>query len=375
MIRHRCPFASIGALLFLWLLCGIASLLPSTAFAHQSGNSYLRIANAPPSLQVELDFAVRDLHSLLQVPVEERKEIRREDLPALGQRLSELVHESLQLEIDGEAVKLNFESQDVVLHNDGLYVRQLHWAPALPDTAAYLLVRYGFFNEEEKVARTFLRLASNGIESSLVLDARHSVQRLALREVALSELLWTYVREGALHIWGGLDHLLFLLCLLLPGLAIWRGEPATLARHALTVITAFTVAHSITLAAAALDWVVLPDRWIEACIAASIVIAAVLNLMPGQRRHQWALAFGFGLVHGLGFANGLRELGLSSTHFIETLLAFNLGVEAGQLIVVLAATLLLWPLLRSAVLADGLRRWGSVGIGAMAALWVVERLA
>ncbi len=375
MISHRCPFASIGALLFLWLLCGIASLLPSTVLAHQSGNSYLRIANAPPSLQVELDFAVRDLHSLLQVPVEERKEIRREDLPALGQRLSELVHESLQLEIDGEAVKLNFESQDVVLHNDGLYVRQLHRAPALPDTAAYLLVRYGFFNEEEKVARAFLRLASNGIESSLVLDARHSVQRLALREVALSELLWTYVREGALHIWGGLDHLLFLLCLLLPGLAIWRGEPATLARHALTVITAFTVAHSITLAAAALDWVVLPDRWIEACIAASIVIAAVLNLMPGQRRHQWALAFGFGLVHGLGFANGLRELGLSSTHFIETLLAFNLGVEAGQLIVVLAATLLLWPLLRSAVLADGLRRWGSVGIGAMAALWVVERLA
>ncbi len=326
MISHRCPFASIGALLFLWLLCGIASLLPSTVLAHQSGNSYLRIANAPQSLQVELDFAVRDLHSLLQVPVEERKEIRREDLPALGQRLSELVHESLQLEIDGEAVKLNFESQDVVLHNDGLYVRQLHWAPALPDTAAYLLVRYGFFNEEEKVARAFLRLASNGIESSLVLDARHSVQRLALREVALSELLWTYVREGALHIWGGLDHLLFLLCLLLPGLAIWRGEPATLARHALTVITAFTVAHSITLAAAALDWVVLPDRWVEACIAASIVIAAVLNLMPGQRRHQWALAFGFGLVHGLGFANGLRELGLSSTHFIETLLAFNLGV-------------------------------------------------
>ncbi len=352
-----------------------SALLSADVLAHQSGNSYLRIASTPQALDVQLDFAVRDLDSLLQIPESERRPLQRADLPALGERLSALVHEALQLEVDGAPVELRLDAQEVVLHNDGLYVRQHHTAPALPGQAAQLLVRYGFFNDEEKVARAFVKLDAGGEQRSFVFDARHAVQRLPLREVALAELLWTYVREGALHIWSGPDHLLFLLCLLLPGLALGRDHPASLGRYALAVVTAFTVAHSITLAAAALDWVVLPDRWIEACIAASIIVSAALNLWAGRRGHQWKLAFGFGLVHGLGFANGLRELGLSSSHFVATLLAFNLGVEAGQLLVVLAAGLLLWPLLHQAALVGRIQRWGSIGIGAVATIWLAERLA
>ncbi len=343
--------------------------------AHQSGNSYLRISSVPQSLEVQLDFAVRDLDSLLQVPEADRKPLSRDELPALAPRLSQLVNDALVLEVDGAPVALSFAAQDIVLHNDGLYVRQQHRAPALPEGAGQLLVRYGFFNDEEKVARAFVKLDANGSERSFVFDARHAVQRLPLRDLALTELLWTYVREGALHIWSGPDHLLFLLCLLLPGLVLGRDQPSLLLRYALTVVTAFTVAHSITLAAAALDWVVLPDRWIEACIAASIIVSAVLNLLSGRRVHQWKLAFVFGLVHGLGFANGLRELGLSSSHFIETLLAFNLGVEAGQLLVVAVAGLLLWPVLRRPIAVMRVQRWGSVSIGAMAAVWLLERLA
>ncbi len=367
-------FAALASMLAAWAMV-VSMLLPAAAHAHQSGNSYLRIASTSEALQVQLDFAVRDIDSLLQIPEAERRPLQRDDLPALGERLSALVQESLQLEADGSPVALRFHAQDVVLHNDGLYVRQHHTATALPADAAQLLVRYGFFNDEEKVARAFVKLNAGGQEQSFVFDARHAVQRLPLREVALVELLWTYVREGALHIWGGPDHLLFLLCLLLPGLVLAREQPAALGRYALTVVTAFTVAHSITLAAAALDWVVLPDRWIEACIAASIIVSAVLNLLSGRRGHQWKLAFGFGLIHGLGFANGLRELGLSSSHFIETLLAFNLGVEAGQLLVLLVVGLLLWPLLRQPALVGRLQRWGSVSIGVIAAVWLVERLA
>lgn len=351
------------------------ALLSALALAHQSGNSYLRIASTPQGLDVQLDFAMRDLDSLLQVPEAERRPLARDDLPALSERIALLVRASLQMDVDGVPVVLDFRSQEVVLHNDGLYLRQRHVGPALPDRAGQLLVRYGFFNDDEKIARAFVKLDANGAERSFVFDARHAVQRLPLRELALTELLWTYVREGALHIWSGADHLLFLLCLLLPGLVPGRDHLSSPGRHALTVVTAFTVAHSITLAAAALDWVILPDRWIEACIAASIIVSAALNLWYPRRGHQWKLAFAFGLVHGLGFANGLRELGLSSTHFIETLLAFNLGVEAGQLAVVGAAGLLLWPLLHRPVLVGRIQRWGSVGIGAVAAVWLVERLA
>jgi hypothetical protein len=198
----------------------IALLLPLTAAAHQSGNSYLRISSTEAGVSVQIDFAVRDLNSLLQIPPEQQKEIRRHELEELRDRLAALVSESLSLEADGDPLALIFHSQEVTVHNDGLYVRQTHTAAALPSNAAYLLVRYGFFNEEEKVARAFLKLNSGPLESTTVLDPRHAVQRLPLREIALAEALWTYAREGALHIWSGPDHLLFLLCLLLPGLSL-----------------------------------------------------------------------------------------------------------------------------------------------------------
>ena len=373
----------------------IALLLPLTAAAHQSGNSYLRISSTEAGVSVQIDFAVRDLNSLLQIPPEQQKEIRRHELEELRDRLAALVGESLSLEADGDPLSLTFQSQEVTVHNDGLYVRQTHTAAALPSNAAYLLVRYGFFYAEEKVARAFLKLNSGPLESTAVLDPRHAVQRLPLREIALAEALWTYAREGALHIWSGPDHLLFLLCLLLPGLGLAASRKPSLSvesaasdtagasvnlglrvvgMYALKVVTAFTLSHSITLAAAALDWVTLPDKLIESAIAASIIISALLNLRGGEGRQSWKLALGFGLIHGMGFANGLRELGLSSSHFIETLVAFNLGVEFGQLVVVLVAGLLLWPVLGNERVVRLIQRWGSLGILLMACVWLGERL-
>ncbi len=373
----------------------IALLLPLTAVAHQSGNSYVRISSTDTGLSVQIDFAVRDLNSLLQIPPAQQKEIRRHELEELRDRLAALVGESLILEADGDPLVLTFQSQEVTVHNDGLYVRQTHTAAALPSNAAYLLVHYGFFNEEEKVARAFLKLNSGPLESTSVLDPRHAVQRLPLREIALAEALWTYAREGALHIWSGPDHLLFLLCLLLPGLGLAASRKASLSvesaasetagapvnsglravgMYALKVVTAFTLSHSITLAAAALDWITLPDKLIESAIAASIIVSALLNLRGGEGRQSWKLALGFGLIHGMGFANGLRELGLSSSHFIETLVAFNLGVEFGQLVVVLVAGLLLWPVLGNERVIKLIQRWGSLGILLMACVWLGERV-
>ena len=373
-----------------WRVLLMGLLLPLTAAAHQSGNSYLRISSTEAGVSVQIDFAVRDLNSLLQIPPAQQKEIRRHELEELRDRLAALVGESLTLEADGDQVSLTFQSQEVTVHNDGLYVRQTHSAAALPASAAYLLVRYGFFNEEEKVARAFLKLNSGPLESTAVLDPRHAVQRLPLREIVLVEALWTYAREGALHIWSGPDHLLFLLCLLLPGLGLAAARGTVLSSesaaseaqsgwravgvYALKVVTAFTLSHSITLAAAALDWIALPDKLIESAIAASIIVSALLNLRGGEGRQSWKLALGFGLIHGMGFANGLRELGLSSSHFIETLVAFNLGVEFGQLVVVLVAGLLLWPVLSNARVIKLIQRWGSISILLMACVWLAERL-
>jgi hydrogenase/urease accessory protein HupE len=132
---------------------------------------------------------------------------------------------------------------------------------------------------------------------------------------------------GIEHILTGYDHLLFLLALMLRGGGLWS---------LLKIITAFTIAHSITLALAALDVVVLPGALVESVIALSIAYVALENLLPRYAvSRRWAVSFLFGLVHGFGFSSVLREIGLPKENLLLSLLNFNLGVEAGQLTVVL----------------------------------------
>ncbi len=357
-----------------WRLLAVLLLWPWAALAHQSGNSYLRIENSTDALVVQIAFPVRDLGTLVQDPAIGATPTR-EQLAQQQAVLARVVAGSLVIEAGGRALPLRFDVQHVALRNDGLYVSQRHTGPALPADTAAIVVRYGFFNEGERIARAFVQLVSGSYERSYVLDARHATLRLPLRDESLAESLWTYAREGALHIWSGPDHLLFLICLLLPALSLAAAGARAPAMHALQVITAFTAAHSVTLAAAALDWIALPEKPVEVTIAASIVVAALLALRGGVARYQWQLALGFGLVHGLGFAGGLRELGLSSEHVVGSLLAFNVGVEFGQMAVVLAAALLLWPFYGSALARARLQRWVAIANLLLASVWLVERLA
>jgi hypothetical protein len=188
------------------------------------------------------------------------------------------------------------------------------------------------------------------------------------------------VREGVWHIWIGLDHILFLISLLLPSVLLWRTiawQPAERAIDAFwdvfRVVTAFTVAHSITLSLAVLGVIDLPSRFVEAVIAASVVVAALNNLRPLVTRRLWMVAFGFGLVHGFGFASVLADLGLPRGALALALVGFNVGVELGQLAIVLVFLPFAFALRRTRFY----RRWvmvgGSLVIAALAAVWFVER--
>ena len=195
-------------------------------------------------------------------------------------------------------------------------------------------------------------------------------------------LLPAFLREGIHHILTGYDHVLFLLCLLLP--AVMRRTPqgwqpvATLRRAVwpvVGIVSAFTVAHSITLALAALKLATLPSWFIEPAIAVTIVLAALDNLVPVLRLPRAAVTFLFGLVHGFGFAGVLAELDLPASAFAWALLEFNVGLELGQLAIVFAVTALLYALRGW----HGYPRWvigaGSAAAIAVGALWFVERTA
>ena len=206
---------------------------------------------------------------------------------------------------------------------------------------------------------------------------------LRLRLVDAPTTFWHWLRLGANHIFGGADHLAFLLALLLgtaieraPAPGAWRLRPwrAAVAASA-ALVSAFTLAHSATLALAALGYLALPPRWVETSIALSIAYAAVETWRTPVAPRRWVAAFLFGLVHGLGFATALLDL-LPSARVITPLLAFNLGVEFGQLLIVVLAL----PLLIAIARIVGARRYRTRVIPlttaillALALLWTVER--
>jgi hypothetical protein len=182
-------------------------------------------------------------------------------------------------------------------------------------------------------------------------------------------------------VWIGYDHLAFLLLLLLPGVlraagvAGWQPVPTfrETARDLFRIITAFTLAHSLTLALAATGTVTIPVRPVEVAIAASIVIAGLLNLFPRAARVRLALAFGFGLVHGFGFANALAELGARGARLVPTLAGFNVGVELAQLSLVLLVLPFLFRARNSAFYAWRFMPAASLGAAMAGAAWLVAR--
>lgn len=210
--------------------------------------------------------------------------------------------------------------------------------------------------------------ALDGYAFGALLDARNPSVTIRTRPSAPGAA-GAYVAAGARHVLSGADHVLFVFCLLVLLFGRWRGL--------LTVITAFTVGHSITLALAMADVLRVASAPTEALIALTLVWPAAAAARPVLApAHQTAtIAGAFGLLHGLGFAGGLQELGLPSTQAVWALLGFNVGVELGQLLVVAAGAILLGVAARGTTLPPNLRRALAYPLGCAGALWFFERLA
>jgi hydrogenase/urease accessory protein HupE len=245
---------------------------------------------------------------------------------------------------------------------DARVVLDLHFA--CPTEPRRLGVRDDWFDLFGEHYRTIARIEAPGVvrEAAFLPDAREATIDLGADAPTHRG---SFFRLGVEHILTGYDHLLFLGALLLRG-----GGLLSL----LKIISAFTVAHSITLALAVLGVVTLPDRLVESVIAASIVWVALENVFlrnaPSQR---WRVSFLFGLVHGFGFASALNPLGLPPRHLALALLGFNLGVEAGQaLVVVCLLPLLVW--MRGSEWERPAVQAASLGVALLGFVWFVERI-
>jgi hypothetical protein len=215
---------------------------------------------------------------------------------------------------------------------------------------------------------------------SLVFSPSTTVQEFDVTSTGRLRGFLAVVRLGTEHIWMGFDHVMFLIALLLPAVLVrergkWRGSasfgPALI--NVVKIVTAFTVAHSVTLTLAALGLVHLPSRLVEVVIAASIAIAAADILWPVFRGRIWIVVFGFGLFHGFGFAGALEHTGVMREHLGLSLFAFNLGVEIGQLVIVVILFPFLFALRGLSVYRGVLLPVAACAMILMSLAWVGQR--
>ncbi|MBI5901467.1 MAG: HupE/UreJ family protein [Rhodocyclales bacterium] len=359
-------------------LLGLLLLLSLPVFAHKASDSYLMLDVQGRQVSGQWDIALRDIDFALGLDGDGNGEITWGEVRARHAEIAAWALGRLALQRGG-ACALMVTEHLVDSHTDGAYA-VLRLAGECPSGSGELTLGYRLLFELDALHRGLLRLGLDGGTQTAVLSPQRAEQRFAAGEASRLAQFGQYLVEGIWHIWIGFDHILFLLSLLLPAVLVhesggWRGVAGFRVAlvEVLWVVTAFTLAHSITLSLAALGLIELPSRLVESAIAASVVLAAANNLKPMVERRRWMVAFGFGLIHGFGFASVLAELGLPRETLVLSLLGFNLGVELGQLAIVAAfLPLAYW-------LRDGLfyRRvvfiGGSLATLTIALIWFVER--
>lgn len=364
------------------LTLGAAGLaFTPAAMAHKASDAYLKLAPAGAGTSLRVDIALRDLDAALDLDADADGKLTWGEVKTAWPAIDAYVQRHVRL----DGCVLDHPAPALEQRSDGVYAALGYHSPCpLPAAPA---LHYTVLANVDPTHRGLLSIAREGAPPELrVLDPRAamagppSVAPASAAGPAPVVSRWQFVREGIHHIVTGYDHVLFLMCLLLP--SVMRRTPqgwTPVARIGealwpiLGIVTAFTLAHSITLALASLKLMSLPATFIEPAIAVTIVLAAVDNLVPIFRGRRALVTFLFGLIHGFGFAGVLAEMDLPPAHFAWALFQFNVGLELGQIVIVLIATALLFGLRRGSRYGAVVIRGGSYAAILVGVVWFIER--
>ncbi|HEX8144108.1 MAG TPA: HupE/UreJ family protein [Pyrinomonadaceae bacterium] len=346
-------------------------LLVIPAHGHDLQASWTSVRFRPDSMELKIRMAADTVRSLIQdeAPL---ATFEPENFEKVRPLLREFAKKLYEVKADGQP--LVALQSDVAVVEDNIEFRLIY--PRTTRGPLFLKANYldrvipGYFahvnvtdEAEQPLSSQILKAESPSMEVALPSEA----SRRAVA-VAQGSSFKTFLKLGVEHILTGYDHLLFL-CGLLVVCRRFKSMAA--------IITCFTLAHSITLALAALDLITISGRIVEPLIAASIVFVGLENLLRrDEPRWRWALTFAFGLIHGFGFAGVLKEVGLGSagSGLLVPLFSFNLGVELGQIAVTAIVLPLLWWLRRLHAYERYGRQVISVMVALIGAYWLVERI-
>jgi hypothetical protein len=339
-------------------MSGLVAAYALLVLGHNPDTSYLQVRITADQVETRLTYDVFTLLAIERLDDNVDGQVSREELAKHAPRVEAFLREHVWLTINeddeteelgdfsgftwppdiGDAIgEADYHSANGLIH--------FNFVRPVTETPEQVKLTFGFFKKfgprhtvlgvfrygEQVYEDTFDRFYPEfnyitGYESPQQPSDPEAPPPVPTAETSMASRLWRFFKLGVEHIFLGYDHICFLIALIV----------VSKFREVVKIVTSFTIAHSITLILATLDVVQLPSRLVETCIAATIVYVAVENLWVKETGHRWWLTFFFGLVHGFGFAGVLRELGLPTTGLVRCLLAFNVGVEVGQLAIALA---------------------------------------
>jgi hypothetical protein len=327
-----------------------------------------------------VDFESDNLEKFMKLDDSGNGIVSWKEIKAHQEEIERFVLSHVDIRVDGKPCGREVERFEVYRRVHQSYIRLfLKLRCEIPKEAIDL--KYDLFFDVDKDQKAFVKIADDNRSKPLVMSDRKMEVKIVLGKRTLWNAFVDFFKEGVWHIWIGYDHILFLLMLLIPSVYRYqKREPLPRERFSsvlveiLKIVTAFSVAHSITLGLSVSDIVTLDSRFVEVAIALSILFTALNNIYPIVTGKTWIMAFGFGLIHGFGFANVLRDMIIkNSSDFLAMLFGFNLGVEVGQLVIVSALLPLLYMFRKSKGYRYGVLYGFSIFAAIVAALWAIER--
>lgn len=327
--------------------------LAGAADAHELGQSYLFLRVYDDALEVRVEITVEDVNTAVGLALPTDRPATLDDVTPHQAAIDAYLAEHASFTVDGAPAGFTVSGYELRELSFAQYVLVTLDLDGFPGETGRVGVTCDVMFEHDPEHRNFLVIEHNWKTGTFNNEAGISLVFSPDRpsgEVNVLEKasVWTgfaaIVELGVHHIWIGIDHILFLVALLLP--SVLRREEGRWVMVAsfrdalirvIKIVTLFTVAHSVTLSLAALGVVEIPSRVVESIIAVSIAIAALDIIVPVFHDRIWLVVFAFGLFHGFGFASVLGELGVTTGHLVLSLLGFNLGVELGQAAIVVAA--------------------------------------
>ena len=370
------------------LALGLTLLLPTLAFAHAQGEDYVIVSFHESSIDGHFEIHFDDLRSKLELDVDASEDRASQDVDATAARVHAYLTENFTIAPPGGApYSFEFLRQDVITLPQGTFA-QYHFRVAsgpLPDS---LDIHHSMFYEDDRLHRGLVLVEYNaktdttypGEYTAMVFSPNNRDQTLNLTDIPALISPKEMIAQGVWHIWIGIDHILFLLALMLPTVLVrddrgWRPVEkfSSALWNLLKIVTVFTIAHSVTLLLAALDIVVLPSRLVESVIALSIVLVAANNIFGKLREGSLWIILGLGLFHGLGFASVMGHLPFRMVDLTRVVLGFNIGVELGQIAIVAAIFPILFLLRKTTFYQPLVLKGVSAVLIVIAGWWFVQR--